>query len=215
MNSILPIYIYWLLIATNIKRLHDINKKGTYLLALIVPIINIITSFDLFFKKGNEIENNFGLPRFRDTYSNNTKKIMNIGYIISIIILILCGSYIDDIKSTNIDRALNLVINNREVFDWSVSVEEEIDSRISKLKEKSILDNVREFGWDVMHIEDSIYLVSYDFDKDNNDDNGYSCFPFEVDISSGYVNKLDGDIMKEEYKDILGDYKNEFDLSWY
>lgn len=214
-DNILPIFIVWLFIATSIKRLHDINKKGIYLTTLILPIINLITWFDLFFKKGDESENNFGLPRFRDKHFNNTKKFINFGYIISIIILIICGIYIDNVESTNLDKAIDIVINDRQVFDWSVSVEEEIDSRISKLKEESILDDIREFGWDAIHIEDSVYLVSYDFDKDNNDDNGYSCFPFEVDISSGYVNKLDGDIMKEEYKDILGDYKNEFDLSWY
>ena len=108
-------------------------------------------------------------------------------------------------KGVSQTETINILkkLNDRQVFDWSVSVEEEIDSRISKLKEESILDDIREFGWDAIHIEDSVYLVSYDFDKDNNDDNGYSCFPFEVDISSGYVNKLDGDIMIINYHTVL------------
>lgn len=212
---VLPIYLYWLLISTSVKRVHDINQKGIFLLTLIIPIINIVTWFKLFFKKGNQAENKFGMPRISDRSSNQTKRVLIIGYIISIIALMLCSSYVEDIKSTNIEKAIELVIDNTSVFGPYTSVEEEIDNRISEIKEELIFDEIREFGWDAIHIEGSNYLVSYDFDVDNYDDNGYNCFPFEVNIYSGYVKDLKGYNLKEQYKDILGEYKNEFDPSWY
>ena len=205
---IAAIFLLWLLLSTCIKRVHDINKKGIYILTLILPIIKLITSFKLILKQGDLKENNFGLPRVKDRCSNKTKKVITYGYIINIIVLLLCGSYVNNVKSTNIDKAIDLVLSKD-------SIEEDVYNRIYEINEERLLNDVVEYGWDALHIEGGTYLVSYDFDIDADDYNGYNCFPYEVNIYSGYVIKLEGDDMKEQYKDILGEYKNEFDSSWY
>lgn len=45
-----------------IRRLHDINVSGWWILLILVPLANIIGPLFLFFKKGTEGSNRYGTP---------------------------------------------------------------------------------------------------------------------------------------------------------
>lgn len=48
-------------IAVSIRRLHDVNKSGWNFLLPLIPIVGAIMYFILLIKKGDEIENQYGL----------------------------------------------------------------------------------------------------------------------------------------------------------
>lgn len=50
-------------IASIIKRFHDLNKSGTYITYLFIPLVNFYFVFCLFIEKGTEGENDFGVPQ--------------------------------------------------------------------------------------------------------------------------------------------------------
>ncbi len=58
------IFSLWPGLALSIKRLHDRNKSGTYLLWILLPVINIIFSFwilfQIWFLRGTVGSNNYG-----------------------------------------------------------------------------------------------------------------------------------------------------------
>lgn len=47
-----------------IRRLHDINLSGWWLLLMLVPVVNLIFALVMVFKAGSEEANDFGPPRF-------------------------------------------------------------------------------------------------------------------------------------------------------
>jgi uncharacterized membrane protein YhaH (DUF805 family) len=47
---------------TIVRRLHDLNKPGRYAWTLLLPIINLIYYFRLFFSRGDLTANQFGSP---------------------------------------------------------------------------------------------------------------------------------------------------------
>ena len=65
--------LFWALMATATKRLHDINLSGRWLLLLIVPVLGpLVLIFLLGFKKGNTDKNRFGNdPKAAPDYFKN------------------------------------------------------------------------------------------------------------------------------------------------
>ena len=60
-NLLLYPLAYWSFLALSIKRYHDIGKKGTRLLLLLIPIVGLLwVSIELFFRSGHREENRFG-----------------------------------------------------------------------------------------------------------------------------------------------------------
>ncbi|HYV92556.1 MAG TPA: FAD-binding protein [Chitinophagales bacterium] len=62
-SATLVIYplLFWVLISTAIKRLHDCNKSGHWLWLILIPVLGpLILVFLLGFKKGNANQNRFG-----------------------------------------------------------------------------------------------------------------------------------------------------------
>lgn len=57
----LPIAIFAYIILPR-RRLHDINKSGWWLLLYLVPIANLLMVYYLYFKRGDEGFNDYGLP---------------------------------------------------------------------------------------------------------------------------------------------------------
>ncbi|HSA83886.1 MAG TPA: DUF805 domain-containing protein [Patescibacteria group bacterium] len=49
-------------ISLNIRRLHDINKSGLWMLGLFVPVLNIIVMIMLYFWPGTKGNNAYGKP---------------------------------------------------------------------------------------------------------------------------------------------------------
>lgn len=45
-----------------VRRLHDINMSGWYLLLSMIPIVNIFLGLMLLFKQGDDSTNNYGPP---------------------------------------------------------------------------------------------------------------------------------------------------------
>lgn len=58
---ILPIFIYSYLVLPK-RRLHDLNKSGWWLLLALIPAVNVVFMIYLYFVKGDEGINDFGLP---------------------------------------------------------------------------------------------------------------------------------------------------------
>lgn len=65
--------LFWTIIATSIKRLHDQNKSGWWLLALLIPVFGpLLLIFFLGFKKGKAISNQYGpVPGSAPDYLKN------------------------------------------------------------------------------------------------------------------------------------------------
>lgn len=60
-------------LAISVRRLHDINKGGAYLLFILLPIIGWLYLFILLVQKGDQGTNNYGPnPELSDNDSNKT-----------------------------------------------------------------------------------------------------------------------------------------------
>ena len=59
---LIPCYIayMWFTLAIGVKRLHDIDKSGWYLLILLIPIVNFIWALYMLFADGTVGPNRFG-----------------------------------------------------------------------------------------------------------------------------------------------------------
>lgn len=56
-------FLYWALTCTAVKRLHDSNKSGYFLLLTLIPILGPFWLFlQLGFRRGNKTQNKYGLP---------------------------------------------------------------------------------------------------------------------------------------------------------
>jgi FAD/FMN-containing dehydrogenase/uncharacterized membrane protein YhaH (DUF805 family) len=74
--------LFWALLATAIKRIHDTGRNGTGLLIVLVPVIGpLILIFFLGFRKGNDIKNRFGAApgSAPDYYKNDNGEILTNG----------------------------------------------------------------------------------------------------------------------------------------
>jgi len=58
--SIVALLLLWPWIAVNVKRLHDRNRSGWFLLLLLVPLVNIWILIELAFLGGTAGSNRFG-----------------------------------------------------------------------------------------------------------------------------------------------------------
>lgn len=83
------ISLYFSFIFT-IRRLHDRGQSGWASLLMCVPIANFIFPFYVYFAKGNEGLNQFGVQRLTKTWE---KVVAWIGVVFSIIALVLCIIY--------------------------------------------------------------------------------------------------------------------------
>ena len=65
--------LFWALISTAVKRLHDINKSGHFIWFILIPVFGpLLLIFYLFFKKGNHSVNRFGrVPGSAPDYFKN------------------------------------------------------------------------------------------------------------------------------------------------
>ena len=65
--------LFWALISTAVKRLHDINKSGHFIWFILIPVFGLLLLiFYVFFKKGNHSVNRFGrVPGSAPDYFKN------------------------------------------------------------------------------------------------------------------------------------------------
>ena len=59
-SSIFMLVAIYPSIAISVKRLHDRNRSGWFLLLGIIPIVNIWIAIELWFLKGTDGDNNYG-----------------------------------------------------------------------------------------------------------------------------------------------------------
>ena len=71
-------------------------------------------------------------------------------------------------------------------------------------------------GWHAEKVSDYIYLVTYDFDKyDDNYSNGYSCYAYEVNLKNKDVKRIDSKSIINKYEELGyfdGICVNEYDI---
>src|ERR1700751_2676841 len=57
-------FLFWSVIATSSKRLHDRNYSGKWLLLILIPLFGPLTLiYFLFFRRGNKTANKYGIPQ--------------------------------------------------------------------------------------------------------------------------------------------------------
>ena len=59
-SVIVSLLSFWPFIAVCIKRCHDRNRSGWFLLLFLVPLLNLWPAIELYFLKGTEGSNRFG-----------------------------------------------------------------------------------------------------------------------------------------------------------
>ena len=85
----LSFIVYFVLdVISTIKRLHDLNKKGSYFFMLFIPLYNIILGFALLLERGTDGHNNYGQDPRCDESRDVKKQLIN--YLV-IITLLACS----------------------------------------------------------------------------------------------------------------------------
>jgi len=59
---ILFLFLFWVFIASQICRLHDIGQTGLWVLLNMIPGVNLLMFLFLLFSKGEDSANRFGMP---------------------------------------------------------------------------------------------------------------------------------------------------------
>ena len=60
-SLVLYVPLYWSLLAVSMKRYHDLNRSGWWLLLLLIPLIGPLwVGWSLLFRKGIQAENRYG-----------------------------------------------------------------------------------------------------------------------------------------------------------
>ncbi|MEM9305074.1 MAG: DUF805 domain-containing protein [Pseudomonadota bacterium] len=62
-NLAVSLLLFWPWLAVNVKRLHDRDRSGWFLLLLIVPLVNLWIMIELAFLAGTAGDNRFGEDR--------------------------------------------------------------------------------------------------------------------------------------------------------
>lgn len=71
-SAIVYLLLIWPMLAATIKRSHDRNRSGWFILLFAVPVLNLWPTIEVFFLKGTEGKNQFGYdPIIQQNESNN------------------------------------------------------------------------------------------------------------------------------------------------
>lgn len=61
------IIIIWPVLALSVKRCHDRNRSGIFILVGLIPLLNLWYLIEMYFIKGSDDENKYGLPSFESS----------------------------------------------------------------------------------------------------------------------------------------------------
>lgn len=204
----------YIIVSLTIKRLRDLSKPLWLALLLIIPIVNLIFIIELCFLKGNDKK----LKNVCKLKNKGTNKIkiskpiyILIGSIMVPVIVLLAlwiWSNLDNANETEAIEIVRFTLHHNSETDT-------IDTYINEKVEE--IDPYYIDGWYANKVEDNIYLVSFDFDRyDDNYTNGYNSFPYEVNLDTQEVTEISSDEIIKKYED-LGyfddeSYINEFKI---
>jgi len=124
--------------ASTIKRLHDLNKKGTFWFMLLVPIYNFVLGLGLLFQQGTDGVNRFGSnPRLEGNLMSIYKR-----NLIPLVFLVgLIGFSINLSKKQTIQR-VNEAINSPAVNDCFIyESDDDSEYKYSVFKVANIKDD--------------------------------------------------------------------------
>lgn len=158
-----------------VKRLHDINKSSWWIIALIVPIVNIVIGIELFLKKGIQ-NNNY------DSNKINYKKYIKTKKFAPIILTLIFILVIINIDKHREKQAIDIVKNgpctiNEYELDFN-TIEEYMNFVVDEVSPDVV------YGWNAEKIGKNKYIVKFEF-EDYED--GYNVYKYEVDIKSKAV----------------------------
>jgi len=111
------VYVVFDVIST-IRRFHDLNKKGTWLFALFIPLYNIVLALGLLFERGTDGINFYG-PDPRTFVKDTFKR----GILINIGLVFLLGYSIYSVSSFEKERRKDMtaeIISHPAVSDFFV-----------------------------------------------------------------------------------------------
>lgn len=183
---ILAIYIG---ITTSIKRIRDIDKPLWWIILLFIPVIDIIISLILYIKKGTNKVNRYGEESLENIQYT---KSMLISSCIFVIIMAVISTYFI-VQSNKLDESIDIVKSTTS-SGKNQTIEEYIENKVEDI-DPYFID-----GWYSEKVYDNVYMVSFDFDMDNQSDNGYSCYPYEVNLDTKEVIEISSKEKIREYK---------------
>lgn len=174
-----PIFFltYYIIACAVIKRFHDINKSGWYILGLLVPIYNIYLAILLFFKAS--------VDKTNTTKQNKKSQTLKIALgITSFIVIGVIGMV--GYESYKENKAVEIV-KNSNVEDKNLSTDDVVKSWIEEEKPNKI------YGWNGKRVDKDTYFVTYEFDDDDNVENGTIIVGgYEVNIKNKTVKSIIG-----------------------
>lgn len=165
------------LIPITIKRLRDSDKSKWLSLLLFVPFINLLLILELCFIKGIEES-----TKQNEIYIKEIKKKNKVTFIV--VFIITLATIVFSIKFKNQNNIINKVKNYKENGHT-------VQSLVENNTENKIV-----YGWDIDKVDDDTYLVSYEFDEDDNEENGTNMFVYEYYEPLDMINVIYGESAK-------------------
>lgn len=102
-------------VVSTVKRLHDLNKKGTWYFANLIPLYNIFFGLGLMFERGTEGTNMYGFdPRLLDKENFKKNIFMNGGVVLILAISIIT---ISNFKKQRDLKMTSIIIENPQIND--------------------------------------------------------------------------------------------------
>jgi len=102
-------------VISTIQRLHDLNKKGTWYFANLIPIYNIIFGIELIFARGTRGANFYGVdPRLIENEKFRKNILRNIGVLFILIVSLIALSILKEERDAGIT---SMIIENPQVND--------------------------------------------------------------------------------------------------
>lgn len=222
----LTIAMSFMLLPISIKRLKDCNQPMWLIIFLFIDLLNLFFILDLCISKGkNRLYDGFGSKKKRNEYKKVSVSKASIIIVLSLLmpIIIIALLYMgfsmseedntqnysqDEAQIYNQDDTQNSPKQNEaiEIAKYTLHHEKEpytrtiityIEDKVKKINPYCIYD------WHAYEIEDNIYLVCFEFDKNDDDpENGYNSYPYEVDIDTKTVTQVSSNELIKKYEDL-------------
>jgi uncharacterized membrane protein YhaH (DUF805 family) len=170
--------MYYIIACAIIKRFHQVDKSGWYLLGLLIPIYNIYLAILLFFKK--EVR--------KDNLTKATKKPKIWKLALCTVTFIVVGVMgMVGYESYKENKAVEIV-KNSNIEHKSKTTDDVVESWMEEANPNKI------YGWNGKRVDKNTDFVTYEFDDDNNNENGTIIVGgYEVNIENKTVKSIMND----------------------
>lgn len=118
--------------------------------------------------------------------------------ILFVIYLVLKGLNSNQQATDYQSRQAIEIVKNAVIFTDTPPIGDLVEARANN--DKNIY---KVYGWEAEKVDDDTYFVYFAFDYDNNRDNGFYMYSYEVNIQSEVVREVTGnDTLEKKYQDL-------------